>query len=98
MENARPLDDARIERINDEIAELVVNGDIGLGDIGAGNAAQVYMDVGVNREPVLRIEIHKRGTENDPPYQLRLNELRRAIRERFGVNVKKVTVDGTFEY
>ena len=49
-------------------------------------------------EPVLRIEIRKRGNDNDPPYQLRINELRRAVSERWNVDVKKVVVDGEFNF
>jgi hypothetical protein len=40
--------------------------------------------------------INKHGSDNDVPYQLRINDLRRAIRERYNVNIKRVEVTGTF--
>lgn len=99
-ETPQPLTDSRIERINNELAGLIAGGTLDTGVEAVGNdVAQVYIDRDKSQqEPVLRIEIRKRGTENDPPYELRINEMRRVIRERYGVDVRKATVDGTFEY
>jgi hypothetical protein len=99
MENNQPLTDERIDQINDELENLVANNDIEIGiDHQANDIRQVYVDRTPQNEPVLRIEISKRGTDNDRPYELRINELRQAIRERYGVIIKKVTVDGIFQY
>lgn len=65
-----------------------MNNDVGAFEIERGPAG----------EPVLRIEIRKHGNNNDQPYQLRINELRQAISERWNVDVRKVIVDGEFNF
>jgi len=97
------LDDDRIEAINGEIGDMmcaeepemtrIFGGGLDLGDVPY---AEIERSPG--GEPVLHIEIRKRGNDSDQPYQLRINEMRRLIRERFGVDVREVIVDGTFSY
>lgn len=42
--------------------------------------------------------IRKHGSDTDQPYPLRINDLRKAILAKYGVNVKKVIVDGEFQF
>ena len=95
----RPLDDARINEINGHIEDLMAGEEIeDVIGTASGDALGIYVDRANDGEPMLRIEFNKRGTEQDPPYQIRVNELRREIRERFGVDIRRVVVDGTFRY
>ena len=100
---AAPLDNNRVEEINGEIGDMMVAEDPVIKQIFNGinlnnDVPNILLEPMPNGEPVLRIEIRRRGNENDQPYQLRINELRRTIRERWNVDVKKVIVDGEFQF
>lgn len=101
-EQARPeINDEQLREINRQIEDGEIAGEVeGFAD-GVGEF-DIELNTIIQRdqagEPVLRIEIRRRGNENDQPYQLRINELRRVIRERWNVDVRKVIVDGVFEY
>jgi hypothetical protein len=103
MEGNAPLNDDRIEEINGDIDDFVAAGGDWLGNYFGGinmnnDVGAFEIERGPAGEPVLRIEIRKRGNNNDQPYQLQINELRQAINRRWNVDVKKVIVDGVFEY
>lgn len=99
----RTLTDAHIDEINDDIGAFIAAGGDWLGNYFGGidmnnDVGAFEIERGPAGEPVLRIEIRKHGNDNDPPYQLQINELRRAINRRWNVDVRKVIVDGVFEY
>ena len=58
----------------------------------------IELDIGPSGEPILKIVIRKHGSDSDQPYPLRLNDLRKVILDKYGVNVKKVVVDGEFQF
>ena len=103
MEGNAPLDDAQLDEINGDIEGYMAAGGDWLGNyfggISMGSDVETFeIERGPAGEPVLRIEIRKRGNDNDPPYQLRINELRQVINQRWGVNVKKVVIDGEIDF
>lgn len=90
------------ERINDEIENDAGEALAGIA-FGDQNAAAFNPGFGITRaangEPVLKIIINKQNcTDNDAPYELKLNELRQEIRRRWNVDVKRAEVTGNFRF
>lgn len=102
MEANAPLDGDRANDINMEIGHMMMDHEPEIVQIFGGldirDVPNAEIELGPQGEPVLRIEIRRRGNENDRPYELRINELRGLIRERWNVDVKKVVVDGEFTF
>ena len=102
MEAAAPLDGDRANDINMEIGHMMMDHEPEIVQVFGGldirDVPNAEIELGPQGEPVLRIEIRRRGNENDQPYELRINELRGLIRERWNVDVKKVIVDGEFTF
>ena len=95
------MDDEQVKQINSQIENAIAADemdDFADGLVDANDGLNVAIQRGQAGEPILRIEIRRHGNENDQPYQLRINELRRVIRERWNVDVKKVIVDGEFQF
>lgn len=88
--------------ISNEIISDIEHGNFNISDFVFDNVGRstdiqtVSIISNNNHEPVLKMIINKHGSDNDVPYQLRINDLRRAIRERYNVNIKRVEVTGTF--
>ena len=102
----KTFDPETASQINSQIGSEIASGSNGFSSIlvggGFSNAdsdfGSVEIAAGPSNEPILRIEIRKHGSDNDQPYPLKINEMRKYILEKWGVNIKKVIVDGQFEF
>lgn len=100
-EDIAHINQDRVEEINRELDREPFAGKWEDAVPGAGNLVnwnQIRIIKNNQHEPILRIVINKRGNENDPPYQICVNEIRRAILERFNVEVRHVEITGQIEY
>ena len=73
-----PLTDEHIDEINGDIEAFIAAGGDWLGNYFDGinmnnDVGNFEIERGPAGEPILRIEIRKRGNDNDQPYQLQIN-------------------------
>lgn len=107
MEDGNTVTDERAETVSNEmdqietaldLADIAFAGGIDRGDFSGNDYPEFVISAGPDGEPTLKIIIRKHGSDNDQPYQLKINDLRREIRERWNVNVKRIEIDGLFEF